>query len=1069
MRSTIEFFVKYKIWANAIIFVIFVGGFYSLFQLKNSAFPLVASTNVLATVVYPGASPEEIEEGIVLKIEQSLEGVEGIKKVTSTSVENLASINVEIYSDYDIDKMVTEVKNAIDQISSFPSGAEKPNVYKQPPLDLVAQMVLKGDASLLTLKGYIDVIEDDLLQDKYISQLVIRGVPDLEISVEVPEMTLRQNQLTFDDVANAIRLNNTDISAGSIKSADEEIRIRSNSKEVEAAKLEDIVLRSRADGSQIRLGDIATITEQFADSPNKSLYNGQNAISITVNKLQSEDILKIASRLYTYIDKFNETHQDAELVMTNDFSQNLIDRRNLLVKNGGQGLIMVLIVLGMFLSLRLSAWVAFGIPFSFLGMLIAYSLMGGTINLISLFGMILVIGILVDDGIVIAENVYSHFERGKSPLQAAIDGSVEILPSVFVSVATTIMLFLVFFAGEGFFGSITQTIATVVILTLLFSLVEAVLVLPAHLSEQSVLGGSSKKATSAIGKFGESIRSFFENIIAFLRDKMYGGLLKVVIKNRYIFGLIPILFIMIVGALMGGRYIKFTFFPVIPADNIQVGLVLASGTREQITEEKLQIIGERILNINEEYKKKYDIYPIVENLQINIGSGAGENGSHAGTINAALINSTLRKSVTDLEITNSMRKAIGEVPEAKKMIIGGGNRFGKPVSLSLRSTELNQIQAFADELKEGMKTRPNLRDVVDNNVVGSREIYIELKDKAYALGLTRQEIARQIRQGFFGEEVQRLQKGKNELRVWVRYTENDRKSIGKLEEMRIKTRTGEEYPLIDLVTYDIDRSIVSINHLDGGREISVDADVINEGISVPDEIAYITDSIMPSLFAKYPSVTLRQGGQAEETARLRENVAPMFLLALFGMLIIVALVFRSASQAFLMLPMIIIGVFCAFLGHGIEDFLQGDTIVPVSMLSIFGILALIGVIVNDTVILLNKFNLLIQDGYNFKKAVYEAGRARFRAILLTSITTVVGLYPIILEQSFQAAFLKPLAISMAYGVMFGTAFILVCFPAYLMILNDLRRGVGFLLTGIWKSAEEVEPAYREQKRLKEHG
>lgn len=1067
MESIITFFVRYKIWVNTFIVLVLAGGLFSLAQLKNSSFPLMDSTNVQVSVVYPGASPQEVEEGIVLKIEESLQGIEGIKKVTSVSSENLGSINVEIFSNYDIDKLVTDVKNAVDRISSFPTGAEKPIVFKREQIDPVAMLVLKGDASLYSMKAYADIIEDDLLQDPYISQVAISGLPELEISVEVPELTLRRYKLTFDDVAAAIRLNNSDISAGSIKSAAEEVLIRSNAKEYEAAKLEDIILRSGVDGSQIRLGDIATIKEQFADSPNKTIYNGQNAVSIAVNKLISQDILKIKDRVAAYVEAFNKTHKDAQLSITTDFSQSLIDRRDLLINNGGTGLFLVLIILGMFLSLRLSTWVAFGIPFAFCGMLIIYNLMGGTINLISLFGMILVIGILVDDGIVIAENVFAHYERGKTPMRAAIDGAVEILPSVFASVMTTVVLFLVFFVAEGFFGTITQTIATIVILTLLVSLTEVFFILPAHLSEKSVLDGGKKEATNIFERGMNGFRRFFERGINFLRDSVYGSLLKIVIRNRYIFGLIPILFIAIVASLLAGRYITFTFFPTIPVDNINVGLVLAAGTPEQITEAKMREISDKALEINEIYKKEYGVYPIIENVQINIGQGAGESGTHAATLIASLIDSKIRGQITDNQITNSMREVIGKIPEAKKLIVGGGSRFGKPVSLSLRSTNMDEILNFAEDLKTELNKFPNLRDVVDNNILGTREIHIELKPKAYALGLTRQEIARQIRQGFFGEEVQRLQKGKNELRVWVRYNREDRRSIGKLEQMRIKTKLGEEYPLIDLVDYDIDRSIVSINHLDGGREITVDADVAYLGVSVPDELAKIEEKVLPPLFKKYPSVQLREQGQAEEMAMLKKKVIPALAIAFITMLVLITLVFRSVSQAILMLPMIIIGIFCAILGHGIEDLIQTERFVSISILSIFGILALIGVIVNDTVIFLDKFNSLIREGYNFKRAIYDAGRARFRAIILTSITTVVGLYPIILEKSFQAEFLKPLAISMAYGVLFGTAFILVSFPAYLMIANDMRRGFNFLLTGIWRTAEEVEPAYQEQKRLKE--
>jgi len=1066
MKSTLEFFVKYKIWANALIVVVFVLGFIGYQNLNSSSFPIQDSTRVQASIVYPGASPQEVEEGIVLKIEQSLQGIEGIKEVTSVSRENIGVVNVEIFSSYDIDEMVTEVKNAVDRISSFPNGAEKPIVFKLKTTDLVGSMVLRGNIPLKKLKTYSDQIEDDLLQSK-ISQVEIQGLPDLEISVEVPELVLRRNKLSFDNVANAIRLNNNDVSAGSIKTADEEVLIRSNAKVYEASELENIVLRSGRNGSQILLGDIATISEKFADSPNKTLYNGQNSVGINISKLPDEDLMEIIVDVKKYITDFNESHNDAQLILAFDNSENLKDRLRLLIENGGVGLILVMITLGLFLSLKLSGWVAFGIPFSFAGMFFVYSLMGGTINLISLFGMILVIGILVDDGIVIAENVYAHFEKGKSPMRAAIDGSAEILPSVFASVMTTVMLFLIFFAAEGRFGLITQTIATVVILTLLFSLLEAVFILPAHLADESVLSRGKKKAKTRFQKISANTRTWLESIIFFMRDKMYGPILRLSIRNRYIFGLLPILFIMLVTGALAGRLIKFTFFPIIPRDNVQIGLVLPAGTLENVTEQKLRDISDKIYDINKGFKESDNVDGLVTNIRLNIGNGGGETGSHTGSLNVDLVDSKIRGSISDDEINNAIRKSVGEIPEAKKFIIGGSVFFGKPISLSLRSTSIDQIKGMTKELKQKLSNMPDLRDVVDNDIIGTREVQIELKPKAYALGLTRQEIARQIRQGFFGEEVQRLQKGKNEVKVWVRYTEEDRKSIGKLEEMRIKTPQGDEYPLTDLVDYDIDRSLVNINHLDGGREIRVEADIINLGVSVPDKLAYLRDTILPPLKAKYPTVTISEEGQAKQSGDIQDVLKRTFPLAFAGMLLLITLVFRSFPQALMMIPMIITGVFCAILGHGIEDFLQGERMVPVSILSVFGILALMGVIVNDTVVFLNKFNILIKEGYNIKKAVFGAGIARFRAILLTSITTVVGLYPIIFETSFQAEFLKPLAISMAYGVLFGTAFILVCFPAYILIVNDMRRGWTYFYKGVWKKPEEVEPAYVEEKKLSE--
>ena len=1075
MQTIIERFVKYKIWANALIILTIIIGGIALANVKNTSFPIAPSTNVSVQVTYPGAAPEEVEEGVVLKIEEALEGVEGVKEITSSSRENFGSVNVEILSSYDIDEMVTEVKNAVDRISSFPDGAEKPIVFKQKSIDLVGVILLKGDVNRQKLKTYAQRVETELLQAELISQVNVLSMPDIEISVEVAEAILRKHNLTFDDISNAIRKNNSNVAAGSIKSENEEILIRADAKKYEIADYADIILSSNVDGSKLRLGDIANIKEQLADAPDKTIYNGQNAVAIQVSKLNEEDLLKITAYLYDYIEDYNKINKEVQLVFSIDNSKNLLERRALLLENGGLGLLLVMIVLGLFLSLRLSFWVAFGIPFSFLGMFFIFNMIGGTINLISLFGMILVIGILVDDGIVIAENVYAHYEKGKSPARATIDGAAEILPSVFVSVLTTIMVFLVFFTVEGRTGTIMQTIATVVILTLAFSLLEAVLVLPAHLASKSVLDSGTEKPKNGFQRFGQSFREKTEGSINYLRDRIYAPALQVAIRNKYIAALTPVLFMIIVGAAMAGSKIRFTFFPTIPLDFVQISVVMPSGTRENVTEKQLISIATKVERINEVFEEEKGIKSIIKSLRLDIGTsglsiggrgGGSESGSNTGSIYVELVDAKTRGDITDADITTAIKKVVGDVPEAEKFVVGGSSFFGKAISISLRSDNLDEIKSFKSELMDSLKAFKTLRDIADSDVVGQREVQIKLKDKAYALGLAHAEIARQIRQGYFGEEVQRIQKGKNEVKVWVRYAPKDRKSIGQLEDMRIKLANGNEYPLADLVMYESDRSIININHLDGSREIRVEGDVADLTVSVPEELAKIEKNVLPPIMKKYPSVRYTFEGQAQQSGDVQGALKRNFPIVLLITLIIIALVFRSFSQALLIFPMMLVSVFCAFLGHGIEDFLQGDTIVSVSILSVFGILALLGVIVNDAVIFLDKYNRNLVDGSTVKKAMFDAGVSRFRPILLTSLTTVIGLYPIIFEKSFQAAFLKPMAISVAYGVLFGTIFILLTFPAIVLVVNDLRRYLGFLYRGYWKTAEEVEPAVRQILREK---
>jgi multidrug efflux pump subunit AcrB len=1072
MKGIITAIVKYKIWANAFILLTVILGTLAFLNIKNTSFPVEPSENVSIQVLYPGAAPEEVEEGVILKIEQSLEGIEGIKEITSVSRENLGSINVQILSNYKIDEMVTEVKNAVDRISSFPVGAEKPIVYKLKATDLVGVLLLRGNVSREKLKTYADNIKNELLATSLISQVNVLSMPDLEISVEVEEAVLRQHNLTFDDVVRAIRSNNSNVAAGAIKSDKEEILIRADAKKYDPAVYEDIILKSKVSGSQLRLGEIAVIKEQLADVPNKTIYNGENAVAIQVAKLNEEDILEITEYLYDYIEDYNKVNQEVQLLLSTDNSKNLLERRALLVSNGGVGLVLVLVVLGLFLNLRLSFWVAFGIPFAFLGMFFIFNLIGGTINLISLFGMIIVIGILVDDGIVIAENVYAHYERGKSPVQATIDGTAEILPSVIVSVLTTIMVFTVFFTVEGRTGTVMQTIATVVILTLAFSLLEAMFVLPSHLSHKSVLDEGRANPKNAFERFGQSFRKKTEGTLNFMRDRMYAPVLRAAIKHKYIAAAIPFLFMIVVGSAMAGGKIGFTFFPVVPLDFVQASLVMPAGTREGVTEAKLLEIADKIKGVNAIIEKEKGIKNVIKSIRLDIGTsglavgnqaGGSETGSHTGSIFIELIDAKDRGTVTDADITKAIGQLVGSVPEAKKFVIGGSNFFGKAISISLRSSNLAELKGFTNELVGELKTFSTLRDITDSDIVGQRELQLKLTDKAYALGLTHAEIARQIRQGYFGEEVQRIQKGENELKIWVRYAPQDRKNIGQLEDVRIKLANGSEYPLTDLATYDNARSTVNINHVDGSREIRVEGDLADLKVSVPEELGKIEKEVFPTLLKKYPSVSYVYKGQAERSNDVQKSLKSNLPLVLILTLLIIALEFRSFSQALLILPMMLVSVFCAFLGHGIEDVLQGDTIVPVSILSFFGIVALLGVIVNDAVIFLDQFNRNLLDGQTVKKAMYEAGLRRFRAIILTSLTTVIGLYPIIFEKSFQAAFLKPMAISLAYGVFFGTIFTLITFPAIVLVINDLRRALRFLISGYWKTAEQVEPAVRQMK------
>jgi multidrug efflux pump subunit AcrB len=1027
MRKIITLFIKYPFYANMIIALVIIGGIVAFTNLKKSFFPERSERFITISVYYPGASPKEMEEGVTSRVEEAIRSLVGIKRITSVSSENFSRVTIETTGKYDINVTLAEVKNAVDGISSFPVNAEPPIVAKQRSTSMAAFLGLTGDVDLLTLKKLAQEIEDDLLTSGIISQVRISGYPPVEISVEVSEENLLRYNLTFDQIARAISANNRDISAGMIRSENEEILIRMRARTTDPAKLGEIIIRGNSDGSKLYLRDIADIKLKFSETPTASLMNGKPSVSVNIQKLPEEDLAAIIGYLQDYETKFNQTHHNVQLVITYNFLDILNSRLELLYKNGGLGLILVLIALGLFLSLRLSFWVAFGIPASFSGMFLLGYLSGLTINMVSLFGMILVIGILVDDGIVIAENIYAHFEQGKSPRRAALDGTMEVVPAVLTSVTTTIVAFtpLMFLSGRMEFS---YDVGWVVIVSLAVSLVEAFFVLPAHLSNKHVLKVEYRSGKKKVNK----VRQKLDTMIFFLRDRIYSRIILFVLRWKWVMLVTPLAAIIITMGLINGNIIKATFFPSIPFDQFTVNLAFTPGTGEAKTMEYLKKFDDAIWAVNDDLKEKYnDTSDYIKYTFISLGNAfeGRETGAHAGNV-FVLLRNMEGAPISSFEIVDRVRDKIGPVHEAEKLVVSGRNTFGNPISISLLGRNLEELEKAKVLLIQKMEEYPELRDIIDNNAIGKREIQLELKPSAYFLGLNRASIATQVRQGFFGEQAQRLQVGKDEVRVWVRYPRQDRISLGQLEQMKIKTKAGE-YPLAELADYKIERGPVNINRYNGKREIRIDAQLVDPYAPIPPILERIEKEIVPLISVYYPGVKVDYQGQSRDSAEAMADLMSAYIIAFIIIVAIIILHFRSILQAFTILLMIPIAWMGAAWGHGIEG-------IPISMLSAWGMVALSGVIINDAIVFLARYNSLLQQGLKVNDAVYRAGLSRFRPILLTTITTVVGLYPLILEKSFQAQFLKPMAVTMAYGVMFGTLFILLFYPVLIIILNNFR-------------------------------
>ncbi len=1048
MKQLVRYFIRYPIWANVLMVTVLILGFVYMRRLKTSFFPEVETNRITVDISYPGTSPEEIEESLILKIENNLRGIGGVERTTSESRENRGVVTVEVLDAYDVDEVYDDVKNAVDRISPYPSGAEQPVVKIAKIRTLALLIAIYGEADLWALKERAEEFRDELLNMDGVSQVSLIGLPDREIAVTVSERDLRRYGLNFTEVSGAIQASNVDISGGSIKTHDERMLIRAYARRDYAHELRSLVLRTDNDGNTVRIGDVASVTEQWEDTPNATYYNGQRAIIVQVDKTIEEDIIDISRQVNTYLQTFRQTHPEIALKVIRDATVDLRQRIDLLVRNGALGFVLVLLTLGMFLNGRLSFWVAVGIPVSFAGMFIIAYLAGLTINVITLMGMIIVVGILVDDAIVVAESIYQKHEQGLPPLRAAVQGLLEVLAPVFTAVATTVFAFLPFFFFAGTMGRIIYQLALVVIGALVFSLIESIFILPAHLAHSRGLDPAANRSR---------IRTFFDGLYRRLNDRVYGPALRWGMRNTWLVLAIPLGYSLITLGLLRGGIVELSAFPHIDRDNITLNLTMTTGTREEITDSILADIEEEVWALNERLKgRRRDGRDVVLFVRRHVGGNRlGDGGGHAGYLAIELLEGG-KRGIPAFDIQNRIRKTIGDIPGSRQLSFTAG-RWGKAVSISLLSNDLHQLDKAKRLLKEKLNEYPALTDIADSDIEGWREIRLSLKPAAYAAGLTVSDIAGQVRRGFFGQEVQRFQRGEDEIQVWVRYRDEDRRSLGKLENMYIRDRGGVSYPLSTVADYTIERGRVVIAHLEGKREVRVEADQVDPEQSVSSLMADIRRNAVAPVLRQVRGVHVSYEGRQRQNRKFFESVKGSFPIALVGIAVILVLVFRSVCQAGLIFLMIPLGLMGAVWGHWFHGFM-------ISRLSTFGAIALAGIVINDSIVFIDRINRNLRAGIGLNDAVYRAGLSRLRPILLTTITTVAGMAPLLAETSRQAKFLVPMAVSLSYGLVFGSLFILFAVPALFLALNRIRLAYTRLFDPT-ATPESVEPAVREMRRL----
>jgi multidrug efflux pump subunit AcrB len=1059
MRKIITYFIKYPVAVNVIILAFLVFGVLGAIGLKSSFFPLTDSQLIRISLAYPGASPAEMEEGVVLKIEDNLKGIVGVERVTSVSRENSASVNVEVEKGKNIDVVLSDVKNAVDRVPSFPSGMEPPVIAKVESIRPTISFTISGEnVSLKGLKQYARNVENDIRGIDGISQVAISGYPDEEIEIAVRENDLRAYNLSFTEVANAIRNSNILITGGNIKTAEEDYLIRASNRSYYGIELQNLIVRTETNGNIIRLKDIATLKDTWSENPDRLYFNGNLAIDITVSNTNNEDLISSADKIKEYIHKYNQQQQNVQLSVTSDRSTTLNDRTWLLTKNAISGILLVLFFLALFLNLRLAIWVAFGLPVAFLGMFIFAAQFGVTINVLSLFGMIIVIGILVDDGIVIGENIYHHYyDLGKSKIKAAIDGTMEVIPPIVSAILTTIIAFSTFFFVDGRIGSFFGEVSTVVILTLTVSLIEALIILPAHIAHSKALDrkkldeGELKK-TNKFDAFFKKINKWADTLLGKFRDNYYVPFLKFSLNNKFFIFCVFIATLSISFSALSGGIIKSSFFPRIASDRVQISLNMPQGTNEKITDSVISFIEEKVWLVNKEYtKKQTDNEQVVVNVIKRVGPGSAN-----ATLSVNLLPGETR-DFSSPEITNAIQKLVGKVYGVESLIFGSGGNFGgSPVAVSLLGNNITELKAVKEELKQELQNNPLLKDVADNDPAGIKEVRITLKDNAYVLGLNLQSIMSQVRYGFFGFQAQRFQRGQDEIKVWVRFDKKDRSSIKNLDDMRIVAPNGTRIPFSEIANYTIERGDIAINHLEGKREIQITADLKDLNASETDILDNIKTNIMPEILSKYPTVSPLYEGQNREAKKTTDSLGTVGWIVLGLIYIVIAFTFRSYSQPILLIIMIPFSMIGVIWGHYVHNFAIG-------ILSFLGIIALIGIMVNDGLVLIGKFNSFLKEGLKYDDALVAAGQTRFRAIFLTSLTTVAGLAPLIFEKSRQAQFLIPMAISIAYGIAIATVLTLIMLPLLLSVSNTIKVWVKWLIVNRKVSKEEVERAIIESK------
>jgi multidrug efflux pump subunit AcrB len=1022
----IAWFAKNHVAANLLLLTILLAGLFNLTtRIPLEVFPSFATDRININVSLRGATPEDVEKSISIRIEEAIQDLEGVKQISSRSSEGSSSVSIEVESGYEPREMLADIKSRVDEINTFPQDAQKPVVSLAIRKREVIAVTIASIYGEKETREFAEKVRDDLLKIPVITQVELSGVRDYEISVEVSQNKLQQYNLTIAQISSAISASSTDISAGNLKTRGGDILLRSKGQAYRKDEFEKIAIKANVDGSMIRLSDIANIKDDFEETPVRTRFNGKQAAFIDVYRLGQQSAIDVAGAVRGYIEKQQSTLPvGVDLSFWDDDSQIVKNRISTLTTSAMQGGILVLALLSLFLRPSIAFWVFIGIPVSFMGAFIAMPIFGITLNIMSLFGFILVLGIVVDDAIVTGENIYTHLKTSESGEMAAIRGTQEVATPVTFGVLTTVAAFLPLAFIEGARGALFAQIPVIVIPVLIFSLIESKFVLPSHLKHLKLR--SEKSKPSKFSRLQQRFADGFEHSIV----RFYQPVLKRAISNKRVTLLSFISVFLIIVALVMTGWSKFIFFPRIPSETVRATLTFPAGTPFEVTNKYIIKMADKAQIL----KAKYIEPSTNESVIINILASTGGRGgaSNKGSVRFEITPPESRElSISSRELVREWRNLIGAIPGAESITFRAEiGRSSDPINVRLSATSLATLRDVSDKVKLHLATYPTVFDIADTLSDGKEELQIELTEQGKALGLTRVSISNQVRRSFFGSEVQRIQRGRDDVRVMVRLPLDERRTTADLENILIATPNAGSVPLSHVAKFMPGKSPSTISRLDRFRTVNVSADVEKSNTNMTVLQADLKQ-FLDELIVQYPDVSHSLEGEAKEQRESFGSLGWALLFVFFIIYALLAIPFKSYLQPIIVMSIIPFGMIGAIVGHWIMG-------MELTIMSLLGMLALIGVVVNDSLVLVDYINKKMHEGADVMQAILTAGAARFRPVILTSLTTFIGLMPLLFEQSTQAQFLIPMAVSLGFGILFATFITLILVPVNYLIIENFK-------------------------------